>query len=60
MDENEVPTWTILRDGLTVTTVAGASGMLRYFHKTHSYSASHAVAHEGYTVLDENGEKVSV
>ena len=42
----------IRRDGEYVTTVC-ASRLMAWFHETHSYSMSHALQYEGYTVHEQ-------
>jgi hypothetical protein len=42
--------YTIKRDGVEVKRVESELAVVVYFHKTHSYSMSHALKYEGYTV----------
>lgn len=50
----------IYRDGSHVETVADQFALLRWFHRERSYSISHAVQYEGYTVLDSEFKEVEV
>lgn len=52
--------WHIRRDGRSVGYAGSAAEVLAWFHTHHSFSASHAVAHEGYTVTDDNGNALEV
>jgi hypothetical protein len=43
----------IKRDGLEIKRVKSELEVIVYFHRTHPYSMSHALAYEGYTVESE-------
>jgi hypothetical protein len=43
----------IKRDGLEVKSVNSELEVVVYFHRAHSYSMSHALKYEGYTVESE-------
>jgi hypothetical protein len=43
----------IKRDGLEVKRVKSELEVVVYFHRSHSYSMSHALAYEGYTIESE-------
>jgi len=49
--------YTIKRDGLEVKRVDSELAVVVYFHKTHSYSMSHALKYEGYTIEKEEASK---
>lgn len=40
----------IKRDGLEIKRVDSELAVVVYFHRSHSYSMSHALKYEGYTV----------
>jgi hypothetical protein len=40
----------IKRDGQEIKRVSSELEVVVYFHRTHSYSMSHALRYEGYTV----------
>lgn len=40
----------IKRDGLEVARLDSELAVVAYFHRAHSYSMSHALKYEGYTV----------
>lgn len=40
----------IKRDGLEVVRLNSELAVVVYFHKTHSYSMSHALKYEGYSI----------
>lgn len=40
----------ILRDGVEVNRVKTDAELLAWFHKTHSFSMSHALQYEGYSL----------
>lgn len=42
--------YTIKRDGVEVKSVDSELAVVAYFHRAHSYSMSHALKYEGYTV----------
>lgn len=52
--------WHIRRDGRSVAYAESSADVLTWFHRHHSYSASHAVTHEGYTITADNGETLEV
>jgi hypothetical protein len=49
--------YTIKRDGLEVKRVDSELAVVVYFHKAHSYSMSHALKYEGYTIEREEASK---
>ena len=51
---------TILRDGEEVAQVTGEGELMYWFHRRHSFSMSHAVAYEGYKIIDSKGQEVLV
>jgi len=50
----------IARDGQHIITVSDQFELLRWFHREHSYSISHAVRWEGYSVTDAANNEVEV
>jgi hypothetical protein len=48
-----VKSYIIKRDGLEIKRVSNELEVIVYFHRSHSYSMSHALAYEGYTVESE-------
>lgn len=42
--------YTIKRDGVEVKSVDSELAVVVYFHRAHSYSMSHALKYEGYTI----------
>jgi hypothetical protein len=49
--------YTIKRDGVEIKRVDSELAVVVYFHKTHSYSMSHALRYEGYTIEKEEASK---
>jgi hypothetical protein len=49
--------YTIKRDGLEIARLDSELAVVVYFHKTHSYSMSHALKYEGYTIEKEEASK---
>lgn len=46
--------WHIRRGGRSVAYAGSTADVLAWFHRHHSFSVAHAVAHEGYTITDRN------
>lgn len=46
--------YTIKRDGVEVKRVESELEVMAYFHRAHSYSMSHALKYEGYTIESAN------
>ncbi len=47
---------TLLRDGQVVGTFRDEGGAVAYIHRTHSFSFSHAILHEGYSMRVDGQE----
>jgi hypothetical protein len=46
----------IKRDGIEIKRVEGDLAVMDYFHRSHSYSISHALKYEGYTIESEGAK----
>ena len=51
--ERESVSYIIKRDGVEIKRVESELAVMVYFHQSHSYSMSHALKYEGYTIERE-------
>lgn len=50
--------WTLTRDGASVAEFPSANEAFIWLHRNTPYSWGHAITHEGWAVLNPQGEKV--